>query len=66
VSICSLEIAKDASKLIMGNSAGYFIFWECEGAKKIVDANSESKKVQYNYGKVEDFNPMQEVAAHPN
>mmetsp|Transcript_1599 Transcript_1599/g.2824 ORF Transcript_1599/g.2824 Transcript_1599/m.2824 type:complete len:81 (+) Transcript_1599:358-600(+) len=33
VSISSLEIAKDASKLIMGNSAGYFWFWECEGAQ---------------------------------
>lgn len=32
VSITSLEIAKDASKLIMGNSAGYFCFWESEGA----------------------------------
>ena len=33
VSITSLEIAHDASRLIMGNSAGIFCFWESEGAQ---------------------------------
>lgn len=70
VSITSLEIAHDASMLIMGNSAGVFSFWESEGVKALgsMDGGSSSNKspTQVNYGTTDDFNPMQERLAHPD
>ena len=72
VSITSLEIANDASMLIMGNSAGVFSFWESEGAKAISGADEKSQPssnkspTQVNYGTTNDFNPMQEMLAHPD
>lgn len=58
ISITSLEIARDASKLIMGNSAGIFCYWESEGAQR------QQQPGNVNYGTTEDFNPMQEKEAH--
>jgi target of rapamycin complex subunit LST8 len=52
ISITSLEIAKDASMLIMGNSAGLFCCWESENQK------------DGGYGTTEDFVPIQECEAH--
>lgn len=40
ISITALEIAKDCTKLIAGNSAGFFYFWESEGAQAISTNNS--------------------------
>lgn len=37
VSITALEISKDASKLIMGNSAGFFCFWDSDKKDKTED-----------------------------
>ena len=58
VSITCLEIARDCSKLIAGNSAGFFCYWECEGAQ--VKANQ-----QIDYGVADDFKPVLVEEAHP-
>lgn len=65
VSITALEIAKDCSKLIMGNSAGFFCFWEGEGAQ-IIKNNQKGGPLQINYGTSQDFSPMQDEEAHPD
>ena len=56
----------------MGNSAGFFCFWESEGAQllnqpgnQIPNINSSGSGL-VSYGTTEDFNPMQEKEAHPD
>ena len=62
VSITSLAMSQDCTKLIMGNSAGHICFWESEGDQLI--SSSENGQQQVNHGSTEDFNPMQEFVAH--
>lgn len=63
ISITSLEISKDAKRLIMGNSAGLFFVWEAEGSQIV--SNSSGGVQQINKGSTEDFNPIQEAEGHP-
>lgn len=62
ISITSLEISKDAKRLIAGNSAGIFYVWEADGSQVI--SQSANSGIQVNYGSTEDFNPIQEEIAH--
>lgn len=70
-------MSPDASRLISGNSAGYFFFWESMGAQLINQSSNNSELLAMNgqaqqpsigtlvnYGVMNDFMAIQEMEAH--